>query len=623
MIERILWFLVGLSWLYWISVWWGMRRFFRRDPGSSSEFAPPVSVLKPAKGLDDDAYENFASFCRQQYPLFEVLFGFAEPDDPAVPLVVRLQQDFPDLAIRTVVVPPNAANPKTSILAELSKQARHGVLVVADSDIRVAPNYLQRVVAPLRDSQIGLVTCPYRTVGPRNWAAAIESLYFNTSFLPSAIAAHILFGASVSFGATQALRKVDLHRIGGYQAIGDYLSDDYHLARRIERLGYRMHLSNHIVSNVIGETNVREQWSREVRLARGIRRLCPLRYFGLLLTFPLPLAILLFVVSGLSAAAGAAVGVSLLARWSFAGWMLGRLKCRTDAWLSWLPVRDGLSAIVWAWSAFGKRVRWRGQTFSLDADGRLHPAGDGTDFAHRNLRRLILGLDRLLRSCYGITEFSDRKDCLLRLSAGRAGHEIRLSDGTHLPKGERIGELHFWNEHVAAIGFDSNLRWGREFRKQMRDSLGELAQYVAARPEWNPVKAFRSDLPYGGRNAARSLARMADFFGVDVLEPPEPVGVLGRLHAWGERLLLWALVWAFNPDKLQAGRFTGQRWHIWLSREVLLNKFGTAAANGSPDVSEEPRPPDHHTGTSRTAEHHPPLEADRCEPRWPAKIRVQ
>jgi len=372
MLETLLFLLTVASWLYWLVACWWVRAFFRDRSDQNSGFMPPVSILKPVKGLDFQAYENFVSFCQQDYPHFELLFGVSDPADPAIPVVERLQQSFPRHNVRLSVVQASGSNRKASILHGLADQACHEVLVVSDSDMRVTPDYLRRVVAPLANEHIGLVTCPYRGEAAFNLTARLEALYWGSTFLPSVVVARRYLGMRFALGATMALRRSDLARMGGFAAVADYLADDYQIGARVAGLGRRVYLSDYIVASVLGATTFRDQWDREVRWSRCSRVSRPLEYPGILLTFSTPLAVTLALVNGFAPPERLVLTISLCVRW-LVTWLVagytGDLAVRQ--WLIWLPVRDMLSALVWCAGGLGRRVTWRGEEFRLQADGRM------------------------------------------------------------------------------------------------------------------------------------------------------------------------------------------------------------------------------------------------------------
>jgi ceramide glucosyltransferase len=374
MLETVLLIFVIISWVYWLVAWWMVRRLFRAPELGDPDFLPPVSILKPVKGVDAQAYENFASFCCQDYHEFELLFGVSDPGDPVVAVIERLQHDFPRCKIRLICAPDIGANQKASLLSHLTEEAGYDVLVMSDSDMRVSPDYLQRVVPLLAKEGTGLVICPYRGEAAWTLTARLEALYMGVTFLPSVVVARRLFRINFAMGGTVVVRHRDLARIGGFASIVDYLADDYELGARIARLGLRVRLSDYVVVSVLGATTFQEQWQREVRWARCVRVSRSLEYLGLLLTFSTPLAAALVLASGLARTAWLVLCVSLLVRWLVAWLVSGHTDDReSQHWLFWLPMRDMLTALIWFTGLFGRRVTWRGEMYSLDPDGRIRP----------------------------------------------------------------------------------------------------------------------------------------------------------------------------------------------------------------------------------------------------------
>jgi ceramide glucosyltransferase len=374
MLETALLVLIIISWIYWLVAWWMVRRLFRAPEVGDPDFQPPVSILKPVKGLDAQAYKNFASFCRQDYPQFELLFGVADSGDPAVAVVERLQRDFPNCQIRLLCAPDIGPNQKASLLAHLSEQAQYEVLVMSDSDMRVTPDYLRWVVPLLAKEGTGLVNCLYRGEATLTLSAGLEALYMGVTFLPSAVVARRLLRMNFAMGGTVAVRRRDLARMGGFASIVDYLADDHQLGARIGQLGLQVRMADYVVASVLGATTFQEQWEREVRWARCTRVSRPLEYPGLLLTFSTPLSCTLLLASGFGQAAWLALCVSMALRWLVA-WLVSGHTGDQEArhWLFWLPVRDLLTTLVWVFGLFGRRVTWRGETYLVDRVGRIHP----------------------------------------------------------------------------------------------------------------------------------------------------------------------------------------------------------------------------------------------------------
>ena len=374
MIEVILMAFIVSSWIFWLLATVAVYQFFRRPQKWDAGFTPPVSILKAVKGIDAFAYENFASFCKLDYPEYELLFGVAEASDPVIPLVQQLQRDFPQRRIRLYVTPPLGPNRKASILHYLAGQAQYEILVASDSDMRVRPDYLRRVVAPLADPRVGLVTCPYRGRQALSLPAHLEALHMSVTFIPSVIVARLVLPISPPMGASMAMRRRDLEQAGGFAAVADYLADDYQIGAHIASLGLSVHLSDYIMDSVLGETVFDDQWYREVRWMRCARMSRPLEYPAMVLTFSTPLALVLLFVSGFDFWGWLALVISAFLRWGI-GWLLTGWVSDLESrpWLLWLPVRDMLSAATWCAAAFGRRVFWRGEEFRLVAGGRLEP----------------------------------------------------------------------------------------------------------------------------------------------------------------------------------------------------------------------------------------------------------
>ncbi len=362
------------GWCFWLAAWLLAESFFRTGAQCrASDFAPGVSVLKPLRGLDAEALRNFESFCVQDYPAdYEILFAVSDPTDPAAAVVERLQARHPERRIELHLLAEDSGNPKATLLHQLSARARYEVLVTSDSDIRVPPTFLRSAVAPLADPGVGLVTFPYRGTAPVTFTARLEALHMTGTFLPSALIGRHVLGMRFALGASLALRRRDLERVGGFAAVAPYLADDYQMGVRVAKLGLRVHLSRTVVASVLGATSFRDQWEREVRWARSTRVSRPLEYPALLLTHTLPLAATYVPLAGAGPTALAVLVASLALRLVVA-WRVTALAggVETLRWLPWLPVRDLLSTAVWLVGAVGIGVTWRGRRYRVRADGRM------------------------------------------------------------------------------------------------------------------------------------------------------------------------------------------------------------------------------------------------------------
>lgn len=377
MIVQALILLTAVSWIYWLVAWWCTRSFWR-EPRPASDFTPPVSTLKPVHGIDAGAYENFASFVNQNYPEFEILVGMLDAQDPVHEIVERVKNDFPAVPVRIVHADPVGSNNKVSILTLLEREARHDLLVISDSDMRVTPDYLREVVAPLQDETVGLVSCLYRAEDLRTLTARLEALYLGTTYMPSVLVGHRYVRLPFALGATMVLRRADLAKIGGFAAIADYLADDYQLGKRVGGLGRQIRFSQYTPRDILGFTTFGEQWNREVRWAKCARVSRPLEYTWYFLTFSTPLALLTALAMGLSRWGWGLVVATILFRWLI-GWSVTRYAGDRAAgrWLFLLPLRDFLTALVWLGALLGEHVVWGGRRFRLTRDGALIPVPDG------------------------------------------------------------------------------------------------------------------------------------------------------------------------------------------------------------------------------------------------------
>jgi ceramide glucosyltransferase len=590
------------SWAFWLLAWACTRRFFRRRESLAGAFVPRVSVLKPIKGADEQAMENFASFCRQDYADYELIFGVADADDPGAVIVRELQRQFPHRAIRLIVAPTAANNPKSSTLEHLSREAGGDVMVISDSDVRVNADYLRAVVAPLSDLAVGLVTCPYVGAQARTWAALLEALHMDATFLPAAILAHEWLGNCVGMGATLAIRKADLMRLGGYGAFRDHLMDDYQLAERVRRLGLQTRISRHVVRIVLGRTPFNKQWAREVRWARGIRVTSPGKYPGLLLTYSTPLAVALACAAGLNVFSLYAILVSLLLRWAIA-WdiegIVGERRASRHLRLALLPVRDFLSFLVWCAGAVGHTVEWRGERFLLHRDGRLErmPANSPSHGAAVQrkpgrfdvLAPLVRYIDRTLRRRAGIFDFSDDPQCMFRVSIAPSDQAVTLCDGAQVRMGDEVGQLHLFNEQVPHIPPEGpGLAWAMRAQRQAAYTMELLAIAVRSDERLTKVQAFIADSVFTPRRGFAAIRRVAGRLGFEVHDPARPEGILHRLHDWGENLLIWALLRTFNPAGLHGAKLVRERHRFWISREKLLAMHAHPLAPEAPTDHELP-----------------------------------
>jgi ceramide glucosyltransferase len=281
--------------------------------------------------------------------------------------VARLQAEFPRLSISTHFVPTKAPNTKVGVLAGLARHARHELLLVNDSDILVEPGYLRAVTAPLADAAVGLVTCLYRGVG-QSWPSRAEALGIATEFVPSVLVARLLGVAEFALGSTMVFRAGDLHAIGGFEAIADYVADDYQLGARITSLGRRVEFAPVVVETDLGGESWLETWRHQLRWSRTIRVSRPSGYYGYVVTHATLWSLVAFAF-GQWWAGTAALVIRMVAGITVAAGTLRYRAIARDWWM--IPLRDLSGFAVWLAGLAGTSVYWRGRRLTLHSDGRL------------------------------------------------------------------------------------------------------------------------------------------------------------------------------------------------------------------------------------------------------------
>ena len=369
--------LLGSLW-YYLTSYFGTRAFFRqaaaRQSHAEGTSLPSVTILKPLKGLDIDLYDNLLSFCRQDYPTFQIIFGVADADDPAVPVVRRLQAAYPRVPIDLVIDGRICGtNYKISNLHNMYRAAKHEVIVIADSDIRVGSDYLRRIVEPLSDPKVGVVTCLYRAVSSGGLPTLIESLFINTDFAPSILVARLVETRRYAFGATIALRRSVLNEIGGFLPLANYLADDYYLGNRVAGCGYEVVLSDLVVETVLAVGSWKRLFDHQLRWARTYRNSRPASYFATVFTQGTLWATLNLLYNfgdGRAALVTALMyGLRILTASAIANRYLGAPIRLHEALL--VPPKDLFLSAVWALAFVGDNVHWSGHEFHVSKNGEM------------------------------------------------------------------------------------------------------------------------------------------------------------------------------------------------------------------------------------------------------------
>ena len=356
-------------WLYAL----GCIAWFSRRARPAAGTWPPVTVLKPLCGAHPGLYESLRSVCAQDYPELQIVFGVRDPADPAVEVVHRLMNEFRARNLKLVINERDlSVNPKVANLVNLFDSAEHDVLVIADSDIRVGPDYLKSVVASLGAPGVELVTCLYRAGGAGRGWAAFAHLFIDDWFFPSALVSVTGGRMRHAFGATLVFRRAALEAAGGFQSVGAYLADDYMLGERIAAQGGRVVLSPYVVETRVVAESLPALFFHELRWSRTMRAVRPVGYFCAAITYGFVWSAGALVASAAAWPAVVATAVHGIVRFAvheLARRTLSGREATRSAWL--LPARDVLSFVLWAASFMGRTVWWGRQRFVIDVQGRL------------------------------------------------------------------------------------------------------------------------------------------------------------------------------------------------------------------------------------------------------------
>lgn len=333
----------------------------------------PVTVLKPLCGTEPDLFENLASFCDQDYPDYQIVFGAADPSDPALEIARAVAARFPNRDIEIVAGRAHpAGNPKIGNLLGMVELARHPLVVIADSDIRVGRAYLRAVAGCFDDPRTGAATCIYGAVPCAGFASRLGAMQVNDHFAPSVVVATALEPLTYCFGATMAVRRDVLERIGGLQAVAEHLADDYLLGKLVAEAGYRVALVPHAVQTSASDDSLAALWRHELRWARAISGQRPAGYAGSVVTYAVPFAAAFAIAARTPfSAVVLAAATSLRVLLHYEGRRTFAPQTRASAWL--IPLRDLFGLAIWAASFFGKRVLWKTGDYRLDAGGRMAP----------------------------------------------------------------------------------------------------------------------------------------------------------------------------------------------------------------------------------------------------------
>ena len=342
---------------------------FLSEPKPEPKHTPPVTILKPLKGADAQSEACFRSHFEIDYPQYQIVFGVANQNDPAVAIIEKLRREFSKIDSQLVFCPQQlGANRKVSSLAQMLPAAKHEHLVINDADMLVRPEYLREVMAPFTNEKMGFVTCVYRALPGKTIWSKVEALGICTEFMPAVLLARMIEGGvNFGLGATLACTRKALAAMGGFESLLDRLADDYDLGTAIKRAGFETALSRYVAETHAPDYDLHNFWNHQIRWNRTVRDARPAGYAGLIFTFGIFWSLLAMVFSKgamwASLLFAAVLGMRYLMAIGAGGIALNDQFLIRDLWL--VPLRDAMSLAVWIGSYFGRTVVWRGERFLL------------------------------------------------------------------------------------------------------------------------------------------------------------------------------------------------------------------------------------------------------------------
>jgi ceramide glucosyltransferase len=393
--EYIVLAVAAIPFIYYLLVINCAARFLqvsKRENLRNDDFTPPVSCLKPIKGLDIEAYENYASFCRQDYPEYEIVFC-VDPGDPALPTIEKLIRDFPQQQIRVLFGSGrDAVNDKVGRLTRLTNEAKYDIFVITDGDVRVGPDYLRAVVSPFRNPKLGAATCIYKAAKERTFLESLQSISMASDFFAGILVAWKLDGVKFTLAQSILTTRKNIEGFGGYPYLEDRPTDDLYIGRLAAEQGFETKLVPYVVESVADFHTLREFLYKRVRWMTGMRLMRPWGHAGLFFTWGLPWALVAVAVHPTIGIATAYLGTYLAMRIVIT-WLIGvRLMKQAGIWkrMPLIPLWDALAFGFWLASFLHKSIRWRGVDYYLRG-GRLVPAAGAASGAAIRTRNAAKG----------------------------------------------------------------------------------------------------------------------------------------------------------------------------------------------------------------------------------------
>jgi ceramide glucosyltransferase len=350
------------------------RAWLTRAPRAAS--LPPVTIMKPLYGADKELLDNLRAACSLDYPDYQVVLSVQRLNDPAIPIMRQIEQEFGTERVTLVIAESEArANGKIQNLEVAWPHARHDVIVISDSDIKLRPDYLKTIVAPLADARVGCVCTPYRAIHAQYWYEKLELLTMNADFVPNLVFNAVMDLVTVGLGASMCFRRADLEAIGGFAAFSDHLAEDYIMAARIEQLGRRVVLAPYFVDMEVDLKSFRQWWDHQLYWDQNTRAMRPAEFFATVIVRAVPFALIYAWLTGFDANGLEVLAAAIAIRLASAAYVLGGLlRDREGLGALWLlPLRDVLGLAIWLTVMLRRDFVRRGQRFALSPDGRIVP----------------------------------------------------------------------------------------------------------------------------------------------------------------------------------------------------------------------------------------------------------
>jgi ceramide glucosyltransferase len=372
--------------IYYLLALYSSLRFFSesKQPTAVSNFTPPVSLLKPVRGLDPEAYENFASFCTQDYPEYEIVFCIDADDSPAVELLEKLKHDFPQCSIRVLLGSGRkVVNDKVGRLVRLTQEARYDLFVITDGDVRVEPGYLRSVVQPFVDPQMGAATCFYSSAKDKTWLEKIQSISMASDFFAGVLVAWKLDGIKFALAQTIVARRQSIADFGGYEILEDRPADDLYIGRLVAEQGYKTVLLPYVVKITPDFATFGQFFRKRLRWLTVMRHMRPAGHLGLLFTWGLPWSLVAISAHPTATVAASYLGVYMTLRVAMT-WLIGIRGMREPGlWskMPLIPVWDLLGFAIWLASFVQSTIRWRGVNYVLRNGRLILSAGEAVESA--------------------------------------------------------------------------------------------------------------------------------------------------------------------------------------------------------------------------------------------------